>query len=161
MNTEQEASSGENPLNSEVTYDYGNKALKRWHKERLTISHHENGSIKALFQLVGSTCSNMGMPLSFDYTVALSGPSEHYTITEMQCLPTEGHHGHKSMCSYLENPGRILGALENEKPLLGKTLDQAIDWDARISPAGCVCTQGSRNHKWNIVLQTLHFALSH
>jgi hypothetical protein len=160
MTSEQKEFTGEDSPKSEVTYAYNQRALKRWQKERLTISHNDDETVDALFQLAGSTCSNMGMPLSFDYIIKLTGPSEQYKITEMRCQPTEGHHGYKSMCSYLESPERILGSLENEKPLIGKTLNQALEWDAKISPAGCVCTQTSRNHKWNIVLQTLHFTLS-
>ena len=45
-------------------------------------------------------------------------------------------------------------------PLLGRPLDEALDWGPRSSPSACLCTQASRNHKWRIVLQTIHYGLT-
>ena len=34
-----------------------------------------------------------------------------------------------------------------------------LAWRPAKSPAGCLCSEPSRHHKWQAVLETLHFAL--
>ena len=43
--------------------------------------------------------------------------------------------------------------------LPGNRLDKVLEWEPPASPAGCLCSQSSRDHKWRIVLQTLHYSL--
>jgi hypothetical protein len=47
-----------------------------------------------------------------------------------------------------------------ERPLVGQPLDDVLRWRPAHSPAGCFCTAESRAHKWGLVLEVLHFALS-
>jgi len=35
-----------------------------------------------------------------------------------------------------------------------------IRWTRPSSPAGCYCEAESRQHKWGLVLETIHYALS-
>jgi hypothetical protein len=53
------------------------------------------------------------------------------------------------------NPVRNL----RKKPLLGEPLEAVLAWNPKTLPAGCVCSQQSRSHKWLIVLETIHFTL--
>ena len=69
-------------------------------------------------------------------------------------------------------PDRRLGAgavgrhLQGEPPdvafdqfLRGAPLEDALTWNPEVNPAGCVCTEACRDHKWRIVYQTIAFAL--
>ena len=64
------------------------------------------------------------------------------------------------MCQYLENPTRLMSAIESEKPLNGRRLNAVLQWRRGISAAGCFCEPASREHKWGLVLETIHFALA-
>ncbi len=142
-----------------ATYSTNTRALRRWSAERLALRDVENSKIHAQFRFEGSTCSNMGRPLAFLYSVTLSSREEGHRILEMDCVPAPEDEGHRSMCSYLESAERILGALLKEKPLLGEPLEAVLAWQPKTLPAGCMCSQSSRDHKWLLVLQTIHFAL--
>ncbi len=52
-----------------------------------------------------------------------------------------------------------MASIESEKPLLGKPLNAILDWKYSSNPAGCFCAPASREHKWGIVLQVIHYAL--
>jgi hypothetical protein len=67
--------------------------------------------------------------------------------------------GYRSMCAYLDNSERFMAQLQMYGPLVGGLLKDALSWKPQVSPAGCLCTRASQDHKWRIVLQTIHFAL--
>lgn len=140
-------------------YKINRKALERWANERLTITPGEDGTIDVLFKHEGSTCSNMGRPLLFDYHVRLSSKSAGYRILEQQCKPSANEVGYRSMCSYLGDPEQIMVAIAGEKPLLGKTLDEVLDWQRPGTTASCYCETVNRQHMWGQVLETIHYAL--
>src|SRR5262249_52607728 len=73
------------------------KALKRWSEERLTLRSKAGGAIDAVFRYDGTTCSNMGRPLAFDYRVRLGSRESGYPIQEQQCSPAPGDTGHTFM----------------------------------------------------------------
>ena len=50
-------------------------------------------------------------------------------------------------------------AIDGEKPLLGRSLHEVLSWKRPESPAGCYCEPASREHKWGLVLETIHYAL--
>ncbi|SPF51943.1 conserved hypothetical protein [Candidatus Sulfopaludibacter sp. SbA4] len=139
------------------------KALKRWAAERLTLEARPDGVIDARFRYDGTTCTtctNMGRPLAFDYRVQLGPRDDGYPIREQCCEPAPGDTGHTSMCQYIANPAQLMAAIEREKPLLGRPLNDVLSWRRPLSPAGCYCEPESRNHKWGLVLETIHYALS-
>lgn len=144
---------------SSAGYQVNVRALRRWSQERLTIAPGDEARLHCCFRFEGSTCSNMGMPLAFSYHVTLGTAEAGHPILDMDCVPAEGAEGHRSMCSFLERAEGILATLREEKPLLGQPLQAVLAWQPRTLPAGCVCTQPSRHHKWLIVLQTIHYAL--
>jgi len=137
------------------------KALKRWAAERLTLEVHPDGVIDARFRYDGTTCTNMGRPLAFDYRVELGPRDDGYPIREQRCEPASGDTGHTAMCQYIANPAQLMAAIERDKPLLGRPLNDVLSWKRPASPAGCYCEQESRNHKWGLVLETIHYALAH
>jgi len=53
-----------------------------------------------------------------------------------------------------------MAAIGVERPLHGQPLDDVIRWTRPSSPAGCYCEAESRQHKWGLVLETIHYALS-
>jgi hypothetical protein len=150
----------DSPLAAQANYRTNRKALARWAKERLSLNEHDDGSIDALFRYDGTTCSNMGQPLTFHYRVKLGPGADGFPIREQDCRPAPNDVGHRSMCGYLSNAKDLMSAIDTEKPLLGMRLNEVIGWDHPHAPAGCYCEPAMRQHKWGLVLETIHFALS-
>jgi hypothetical protein len=63
------------------------------------------------------------------------------------------------MCEYLSNAEQLEQAMATEKPLLGRPLNEVLAWQRQFSPAGCYCDAVSREHKWGLVLEVIHYAL--
>jgi hypothetical protein len=53
-----------------------------------------------------------------------------------------------------------MASITNERPLNWQPLDEEVRWTRPASPAGCYCEADSRQHKWGLVLETIHYALS-
>jgi hypothetical protein len=141
-------------------YGFPDRTLQLWRNKRLRITAERGGELLATFRFDGSTCSNMGVALSFDYQVRLArNGSDGYRIVDCSCRPTEGHEGYLSMCAVLDDPERHMESIESYKPFLDRPLHEVLAWQASLSPAGCLCTRASQDHKWRIVLQTIHYAL--
>lgn len=146
-------------LDRDARYSVHAKALARWAADRLSLSRRENGTIDAHFRYEGTTCSNLGRPLFFDYHVRL-GPRENgYVIRALTCRPTPGDEGYTSMCQYIESPSQLMESIDSEKPLLGEPLNNVLRWNGANSAAGCYCELSDRMHKWRLVLETIHYAL--
>jgi hypothetical protein len=64
------------------------------------------------------------------------------------------------MCQYLQDPAGLIAAIDLEKPLSGERLNAVLAWQRKPSAAGCHCERASRDHKWGLVLETIHFALA-
>ena len=145
---------------ADVTYGVNTKALRRWASERLSLEKRDDGSINALFRYDGTTCTNEGRPLAFDYHVTLGPAISGYPIREQRCEPAPGDTGHTYMCRYIDSRDQLMSAIEHESPLLGRRLNDVLGWQRPQSPAGCFCDAASREHKWGLVLETIHYALS-
>jgi len=142
------------------SYAFPEKALTKWRDKRLQVTALPNNELLARFRLDGSTCTNMGVPLAFDYEVRLKREEAGgHRILSSSCEPAENHTGYQNMCAYLDKPDRYMTQLRAHQPLVGQLLSDALTWQSPTSPAGCLCTRASQDHKWRIVLQTLHFAL--
>lgn len=146
-------------LNRDAEYTVNRKALKRWAEERLSLRENPDGSLDALFRYDGTTCTNTGHPLTFHYNVKLGLRAEGYPIREQCCAPAPGDEGHTLMCRFLDSPSELMDAIDHEKPLNGERLDAVISWRRNSSSAGCYCEPASRDHKWGLVLETIHYAL--
>ena len=136
------------------------KALRRWAAERLSVDTRADGSIAARFRYDGTTCTNMGQPLEFHYRVTLGSRREGYPILEQHCEPAPNARGHAHMCRYLTDASSLMQAIQDERPLTGRPLNDVIGWPRASAPAGCYCEPHSRAYKWGLVLETLHFALA-
>lgn len=147
-------------LNHEAAYSVSTKALRKWSQERLQLTILEDRTVEARFRYEGTTCSNMGRPLAFDYRLTLDSPENGYRIVEASCTPAPGDDGYTSMCKYLKDAGALMQAIEQEKPLLGQPLDAVLTWERRFSPAGCYCDAAGRTHKWGLTLEVVHYALA-
>ena len=121
---------------------------------------NQDGSRDVVFRYEGTTCTNMGRALTFDYHVKLGPRSEGYPIWEQRCAPAACDTGLTKMCQYLENPAGLMTAIESEKPLSGERLNTVLSWARKPSVAGCYCESLSRDHKWGLVLETIHYALA-
>jgi hypothetical protein len=147
------------PLQARARYVTNPKALARWASERLTLTTADDGSVQALFRYDGTTCTNMGRSLTFHYTVTMGPRAAGFPIREQRCAPAPEDNGHRFQCSYIANAQALMSSIESEKPLLGRPLDDVLSWGRPASPAGCYCEATSRQHKWGLVLETIHFAL--
>jgi hypothetical protein len=144
-----------------VHYTIKTKALKRWAAERLSLHPRADGVIEALFRYEGTTCTNMGRPLTYHYQVALGPREDGYPIQEERCAPAPDDTGHTYMCRYQESPAELTAAIAREKPFLGQPLSAVLSWPRAECARGCYCDPAAREHKWGIVLETIHYALGH
>jgi hypothetical protein len=133
------------------------KALRRWAAERLRIASVDDG-IEARFHYEGTTCTNLGRPLRFEYRVLLGPGSQGYPIRAMECRPTD--EGYKHMCKYIEDPVSLMEAMATEKPMIGQPLHYAVSAPRPESFAGCYCDADARRHKWGLVFETIYYAIS-
>jgi hypothetical protein len=149
------------PLTREgASYTVNLRALRKWADERVQLQNLPDGSLVAKFRFDGTTCKNQGQPFEFDYTVTLSGPADGYTILNADCRPAPGDSGHTLMCTYVSDSKDLMQAIAEEKPLLGRPLDDVLGWKRSAAPSGCHCTADSRTHKWGLALEAIHFALA-
>ena len=148
------------PLDLDATYSVNRKALKRWTSERLSLDWRVDGSVAATFRYEGTTCSDMGRPLAFVYEVMLGPRDDGYPILDQRCAPAPGDDGHTSMCRYRTAAPQLMEAIAGEKPLHGQPLNDVISWERPESVASCYCEGESRDRKWGLVLETIHFALA-
>ena len=146
-------------LTQNANYSVSLTALQKWYQERLQFKILDDFSVEAKFKYEGSTCSNMGRSLNFDYHIKLSSAAEGYKITSLSCYPSTDDNGYTYMCEYIRDPELIMDQIKNEKPLLGKPLNDVLTWKRQFSPEGCYCNSESREHKWGLALEVLHFAL--
>ena len=144
---------------SAPSYSVNAKALKRWAAERLSLRQLADGATEARFRYDGTTCTNLGRPLAFDYTVTLGARESGYPILEQRCAPAPGDTGHTCMCQYGNSPFALMETIAREKPLRGRPLAEVLSWQRSFSGAGCYCDSASREHKWGLVLETIHYAL--
>ena len=150
---------GASVLKMDAKYTINPRALEKWSKERLQLEFFRDGAIEAIFHYEGTTCSNMGRALAFDYRVKLAPSGDHHRILEMHCAPAPGDTGHQCQCEYLNNAEGFMRNLAVEKPLLGRPLDEVLNWRRVYDPSGCYCDVTRREHKWGLVLEVIHFAL--
>jgi hypothetical protein len=148
------------PAARAASYSVNSRALRKWAKERVSIDYREDGAVDACFRFDGTTCSNQGRPLAFDYRVSLQASRDGYTITGSDCRPAADDDGHKFMCAYLSDGDALMEEISEEKPLLGRPLHDVLTWDRAAVPSGCYCSADSRAHKWGMALEVIHFALA-
>ena len=148
--------SGGNGAAPRNQYSFPEKTLAKWSHERLTIEERPDGKLIARFRFDGTTCSSLGMPLTFDYSIELSAErAEGRRIVDSSCRPGEGYRGYRSMCGYLADPDRMTAAFA-EQPLLGRRLDDALGQPARSArPAASVwkrtaTTNGASSYRRSI-----------
>jgi hypothetical protein len=147
-------------LNHGAKYSVNSKALQKWSQERLRLKTFHDGSVEALFRYEGTTCVNLGHPLEFHYHIKL-GPSQNgYTINEITCVPAPSDTGHTQQCEYLNDAESLMLNIAGEKPLLGRPLNDIFTWDRPYNPSGCYCDADRRAHKWGLVFEVIHYALS-
>jgi hypothetical protein len=148
------------PLERNAAYSVNAKALERWRAERLSLAPRPDGGIEATFRYDGTTCTNMGRPLAFRYQVTLGPREEGFPIRQQRCEPVDGDTGHRYMCRYMSNREHLLAAIDHEQPLNGQPLNDVLRWTRAAHGAGCYCEPDSRQHKWGLVLETIHYALA-
>ena len=148
------------PLTLDAPYVTSARALRRWADERLTLRPGADGTTHARFRFEGSTCTDMGRAFRFEYAVRLGTRADGYPLLEQTCAPAPGDAGHTLMCGCRNAAARLMAAIAEEKPLLGRRLDDVLAWTRAPMGPSCYCEAESRAHKWGLVLETVHFALA-
>ena len=144
---------------TEPAYTFSPRVLDRWAKKNLQFNADgDNGSGQAEFRFQGSTCGNIEFDLL--YHVKVGSTEAGWPILDQRCEPVPHADGHTHMCCWRENSAMVKDWMSREAPLTGEPLTAAITWNPTKSASGCLCHVNGRMHKWNAVLQTLHFALS-
>lgn len=141
-------------------YTINPRALRLWSQERLKLKFLADRSVEASFRYDGTTCSNLGRPLAFDYRIRLGTPAEGYPILEATCSPSAGDTGYTHMCEFIKDGRNLMEDIANEKPLVGQSLVSVFAWKRPYNPAACYCSPEGREHKWGMVFEVLHFALT-
>jgi hypothetical protein len=145
-----------------AAYTVGTRALRKWAGERVRIERRDDGLAEARFRFDGTTCSNSGHPLAFDYVVTLSAPTADGRVLRTECQPAPDDDGFKKMCAYLSDPAALMAAIaEEHPPVVGRSLDAVFAWERAAAPSGCHCAAASRAHKWGLALEAIHYALAH
>ena len=147
-------------LTRNAKYTVNSRALQKWSQERLRLKFLPGGSVEAHFRYEGTTCSNMGRALEFDYCVKLGAAHDDYKILETSCAPAPDDTGHTQQCEYLSNADALMRSIATEKPLLGRPLNGVLAWARTPNPSGCFCDLERRDHKWGLVFEAIHFALA-
>ena len=147
-------------LTRNAKYTVNSRALQKWSQERLRLKFLPGGSVEAHFRYEGTTCSNMGRALEFDYCVKLGAAHDDYKILETSCAPAPDDTGHTQQCEYLSNADALMRSIATEKPLLGRPLNDVLAWVRTPNPSGCFCDLERRDHKWGLVFEAIHFALA-
>ncbi|MBE2215102.1 MAG: hypothetical protein IAE82_14605 [Opitutaceae bacterium] len=142
-------------------YTVNERALRKWAMERVRLEPRADGTTVATFRFDGTTCSNLGHPLAFDYRIVLGPAGQGRVLLEARCAPAPGDGGHAKMCSFLGDAHALMGAITSERPLLGRPLDTVLSWERAPVHTGCLCEAGSRAHKWGLALEAVHYALAH
>ena len=147
-------------LDRNAKYTVNSSALQKWSRERLRLNILPDGLVEALFRYEGTTCSNLGRALEFDYRVKLGAACDDHRILETSCAPASGDNGHAQQCEYLKDASALIRSIAAEKPLLGQPLNDVLAWKRAPNPSGCYCDRERRDHKWGLVFEVLHYALS-
>jgi hypothetical protein len=140
-------------------YTVNLRALRKWAAERVRIERQSDGGLEAVFRFDGTTCAHR--PLAFDYRVKLGAPERGYPILESSCTPAPDDDGHQFTCSYLSDGAAHLLEIAADRPLAGRPLDEVLAWARPSAPAGCHCSADSRQHKWGLALEAIHYTLAH
>jgi hypothetical protein len=141
-------------------YSIAQRTLEKWTRERLVLNQHGDGTIEGRFRYDGTTCSNMGRPLAFEYRVTLKPTATGFTIAEAHCAPAPDDAGHTFMCRYRDHGPTFIDTIRTDRPLIGQPLDDVFRWRRSFAPAACYCEPSARNHKWGLVYEVLHYALT-
>jgi hypothetical protein len=102
----------------------------------------------------------MGRPLRFHYRVTLGPRESGYRIRDLHCEPAAGDLGYTYMCEYIKEGSGLIESVKRDTPLAGQPLDAVLSWRRPTAAPSCYCEPESRLHKWGLVLETLHYALS-
>jgi len=146
-------------LNHQASYSVNPRALRKWSEERLQLKSLPDGSIEARFRYEGTTCSNLGRSLEYDYHLRLSSAGDEYRIVHAACVPAPGDTGHAAQCEYLNNPDVFMDDVASDQPLFGRPINDVLNWKRQFDPSGCYCSPAGRAHKWGLALEVVHYAL--
>ncbi len=138
-------------------YLFPQNLLAAWARQRLQLQQLGDG-VCAEFRWAGTTCTEPAKPLEFLFEVFLDRTQDGYLIRSSRCCRPDGKGGWRRMCSSQTEPD-FIGTVEGESPFEGRLLEETLAWRPEVHPAGCLCSRTSRDHKWQIVFQSIHYAL--
>ena len=63
------------------------------------------------------------------------------------------------MCDFISYGNSLMKSIEEEKPLLGKPIENVFSWERNYNPEGCFCHLDSRQYKWGLIFEVVHYSL--
>ena len=143
-----------------IEYAIPVKALSKWMRFNLGCMADPDGSFHYTFQLMGSTCSNGGIPINATlHAIVRDQPAGAIVENAWIEIPTEDR-GLKNMCEYVQRGADFVAQLRRSPDFCGQSLEAILSRPLAINPAGCFCKPPQANHKWRQMLSTIHYALS-
>ena len=102
----------------------------------------------------------MGRSFEFHYSVTLGTRDDRYVVLDQHCAPAPGDEGHTFMCRYRTAAPQLMASITDDKPLVGRPLNDVFSWHRASGGASCYCDADGGRQKWALVLETIHFALA-
>jgi hypothetical protein len=138
-------------------YAFRDRALRRWSSDHLRLEDMGDTRLLAVFDYRGSSCSNDAFDMIFE--VMLESVNGRRRIVSSRLRLHRETAALDTMCAFGQAGSRFKAEIDSCRPLEGRWLEDALEWEAEVEPAGCLCEPTYRNHKWRIVLQTIHYRL--
>jgi hypothetical protein len=146
-----------------IDYAITIKALGKWARQYLTCESDGDGVRHYRFRYMGNTCCDGGTPIN-SVMHAMIRPEPRGMVFERGWIEIEEDDpGLQAMCEFYGRRWAFHDELERPPAWSGQTLEEVLGEtiaQAKINPAGCFCKPSQVNHKWRMVLSTIHYALS-
>jgi hypothetical protein len=142
-----------------IVYDVPERALASWRgqlKERIAL----DGTRDYGFRFRGSTCNDQGRIVYFNLNVKLAPTPEGWRIDDARIGLDREEPNLSRLCAWQSERGAFLERLAQPAHFCGMGLEETIQSLREVNPAGCVCTRAMADHKWRIVLSTIHYVLA-
>src|SRR5262245_1068680 len=109
-----------------MQYPIAPRALDAWWKFDMRRRPLEGGAVRYTYRMVGSTCTNAGMPIETLMHAELRPAPEGLVVERAWIEFAEDDEGHRRMCEYIQQGPEFVEALKRPAPFCGRTLEAAI-----------------------------------
>ena len=140
-------------------YSVSLKALQRWSQERLTLDQRDDGTRRRGVPLRRHDVHQHGpaaaVSLSCEAGAARGRLSDSRAVVRARRRATRAT---RSMCRYISDREQLMASIAASGRCSASRSTTWCGGRGPPSPAGCYCEAESRQHKWGLVLETIHYA---